>query len=106
MYNNLKTGFFCKFSLFLGLVLLIVFVFFKIISLLIDSGGTGFLKILYDLSISSYIDSIGAFSIIFLGVGIILYFFNCQFAKLAEIAREIENEEENEEIDVAIQPRP
>jgi len=105
IYNNPKTGFFCKFSLFLGLFLLIIFVFFKISSLIIGSGGTGFLKILYDISVSRYMDSIGAFSIIFLGVGIILYFFNRQFAKLAEIAREIENEEENEEIDTTIQPR-
>jgi hypothetical protein len=40
-----------------------------------------------------------AFSIIFLGVGVILYFFNCQFAKLAEITKELENEEA-EEIDI------
>ena len=39
-------------------------------------------------------DSMIAFSIIFLGVGVILYFFQCQFAKLAKIADEIECDED------------
>lgn len=94
VYNDLKTSFFCKFSLFLGLFLLFVFVFFKVSSLFISQGDTGFLQLIYDFSRSSYVDSIIAFSIIFLGIGIILYFFHYQFAKLAKIADEIENEEE------------
>jgi len=106
VYNDLKTSFLCKFSLLLGGVLLFVFVFFKVGSLFIDKGATGFLQFIYDFSRSSYIDSIVAFSIIFLGVGIILYFLHCQFAKLAKIADEIENEEEDEEVDISIPPRP
>lgn len=99
VYDDLKTSFFCKFSLFLGFVLLFVFVFFKVSSLFIGEGGTGFLQLIYDFSLSSYVDSIIAFSIVFLGVGIILYFFHCQFAKLAKIADEIENEEEAKDLD-------
>ena len=96
VYNDLKTSFFYKLSLFLGLFLLFVFVFFKVSSLFISQEDTGFLQLIYDFSQSSYVDSIIAFSIIFLGIGIILYFFHCQFAKLARIANEIENEEEFE----------
>jgi len=38
--------------------------------------------------------SIIAFSILFLSIGAILYFFHRQFSKLAKIANEIENESE------------
>jgi len=99
VHDDFKTGFLCKFFLFLGVLLLLVFVFFKVSSLFISSRGTGFLQLIYDFSRSSYVDSIIAFSIIFLGIGIILYFFHCQFAKLARIADEIENEEEIEDFD-------
>ena len=34
-----------------------------------------------------------SFSIIFIGIGIIALFFSYQFAKLSEIAEELENEE-------------
>jgi len=94
VYDDFRTGFFYKFSLFLGLFLLFVFVFFKVSSLFISQEDTGFLQLIYNFSRSSYVDSIIAFSIIFLGIGIILYFFHCQFAKLARIADEIENEDE------------
>ena len=97
VHDDFKTGFLCKFFLFLGVLLLLVFVFFKVSSLFISSRGTGFLQLIYDFSRSSYVDSIIAFSIIFLGIGIILYFFHCQFAKLARIADEIENEDEIED---------
>lgn len=96
VYDDFRTGFFYKLSLFLGLLLLLVFVFLKVSSLFISSRGTGFLQLIYDFSQSSYADSIIAFSIVFLGIGFILYFFHCQFAKLAKIADEIENEEELE----------
>jgi len=85
--------------LFLGLFLLFVYIFLKIGSLLISRNDTSFLHLIYDLSQSSYMDSIIAFSIMFLGIGFILYFLHCQFAKLAEIADEIENENKDEEFD-------
>ena len=64
-----------------------------------DQNNTGFLQSFYDLSQSRVADSIIAFSIVFLGVGIILYFFHLQFAKLSKIADEIENEEEIKDSD-------
>jgi len=99
VYDDFRTGFFYKLSLFLGLLLLLVYVFLKVSSSFIGEEDTGFLQLIYDFSQSSYADSIIAFSIVFLGIGFILYFFHCQFAKLARIADEIENEEEIEDFD-------
>ncbi len=98
-HEDFRTGIFCKLSLFLGFFLLLFYVFLKIISLFIGQNDTGFLQIIYDLSQSSVADSIIAFSIVFLGVGFILYFFHLQFVKLSKIADEIENEEEIKETD-------
>ena len=97
--NDFRTGIFCKLSLFLGFFLLLFYVFLKIISLFIGQNNTGFIQTIYDLSQSSVADSIIAFSIVFLGVGFILYFFHLQFVKLSKIADEIENEEEIKETD-------
>ena len=96
-HEDFKTGIFCKLSLFLGFFLLLFYVFLKIISLFIGQNNTGFIQTIYDLSQSSVADSIIAFSIVFLGVGFILYFFHLQFVKLSKIADEIENEEEIKE---------
>ena len=49
------------------------------------------LKYFYDLSISNFPDIIISLSILLIAFGIILYFFNRQFSKLAEIADEIEH---------------
>ena len=98
-HEDFRTGIFCKLSLFLGFFLLLFYVFLKIISLFIGQNNTGFLQTIYDLSQSSVADSIIAFSIVFLGVGFILYFFHLQFVKLSKIADEIENEEEIKEPD-------
>ena len=93
-HDNFKTGFLCKFTLFIGLILLITFIFFKISSIIIGEEETGIFQNIYEISQSSIMDSIIAFSIIFLGVGVIFYFFQCQFAKLAKIADEIECDED------------
>jgi len=98
-HEDFRTGIFCKLSLFLGFFLLLFYVFLKIISLFIGRNNTGFIQTIYDLSQSSVADSIIAFSIVFLGVGFILYFFHLQFVKLSKIADEIENEEEIKEPD-------
>jgi hypothetical protein len=98
-HEDFRTGIFCKLSLFLGFFLLLFYVFLKIISLFIGQNNTGFIQTIYDLSQSSVADSIIAFSIVFLGVGFILYFFHLQFVKLSKIADEIENEEEIKEPD-------
>jgi len=98
-HEDFRTGILCKLSLFLGFFLLLFYVFLKIISLFIGQNNTGFIKTIYNLSQSAVADSIIAFSIIFLGVGFIFYFFYLQFVKLSNIADEIENEEEIKEID-------
>ena len=97
-YDDFRTGFFCKLSLFLGFALLIVYVFLKVSSLLINQNDTSFLRLIYDISNSGYADSLIAFSILLIGVGFILYFLHYQFAKLAKIADEIENEKEDKEL--------
>jgi membrane-anchored glycerophosphoryl diester phosphodiesterase (GDPDase) len=85
-HSDLKTGFFCKFFLILGCILFLLY----IVEVL-----------LHPLALSEDSDgAILAFAILSLGLGIILYFFTCQFAKLSQIAKEVESDEsltENEE---------
>jgi hypothetical protein len=78
-HNDLKTGFFCKFFLVLGCTLFIIYAV-EILSHLIglNDGVTG---------------TILAFAILCLGLGLILYFFSCQFTKLSKIAEEVEQDE-------------
>ena len=85
VYSDLKTGFFCKFLLILGIVLLIFYIIQKTISFVDISENT--------------LGIILAFAILSLGLGFILYFLSRQFAKLAEIAKEIENEDSAEDIE-------
>jgi hypothetical protein len=92
--SNFKTGFLCKFTLFLGVFLLIVFLFFKISSFIIGENSSGFLEQIYNFAQTTYPESILAISIIFIAISIIFYFFYCQFTKLAKIADDIENEED------------
>jgi len=98
-HENFRTGILFKFSLFLGFFLLLFYVFLKIISSFINQINAGFIQTIYDLSQSNVADSIIAFSILFLGVGFILYFLHLQFVKLSKIANEIENEEVTKEPD-------
>lgn len=99
VYEDLKTGFFSKFFLVIGSLLLIVYVFFKGCFLLLGENVSDFLLLIHHFSQSSYIESILAFSIVFIGLGVITYFIHRQFIKLAEIASEIEQEVENIEKD-------
>jgi hypothetical protein len=78
-HNDLKTGFFCKFFLILGCIFIVLYVVEIVahpLNLSNDMTGT-----------------ILAFSILFVGLGLISYFFSCQFAKLSKIAEEVENDE-------------
>ena len=86
VYHDYKTGFFCKIFLLLG----VFFFIFVIIQLAIPSIEFG--ENILGMSI--------AFVVLFIGVGLLLYFLSCQFMKLAEIAEEIEKEDlsENKEI--------
>lgn len=79
-YSDLKTGFFCKIFLLFGSILLIFYIIQLIVSF-IDENVAGIIL---------------AFSILFLGLGIISYFLHCQFAKLAKIAEEVEQGNESE----------
>jgi hypothetical protein len=78
VYSDFKTGFLCKFLLIFGIFLLIIY---------IAQWMLPFIFIHENIS-----GIILAFSILLIGIGLIVYFFNCQFAKLAEIANEIELE--------------
>jgi uncharacterized membrane protein len=78
-HTDLKTGFFCKFFLILGCILFIIYVI-EIV--------------LHPLKLNDDVNgTILAFAILFLGLGLIAYFFACQFAKLSKIAEEVENDE-------------
>jgi len=78
-HNDMKTGFFFKFFLILGCIFFILYVVEVVVhplNLSNDANGT-----------------ILAFTILFIGLGLIAYFFSCQFAKLSKIAEEVENDE-------------
>jgi hypothetical protein len=78
-HNDLKTGLFCKFFLILGCVFLILYIVEVVAHPLnLSNDATG---------------SILAFTILFIGLGLISYFFSCQFAKLSKIAEEVEKDE-------------
>jgi len=78
VYKDHKTGLFFKISIIFGILLLFIGLVFRV-------SSTTFLS-------QANIDAILAFSIIFIFVGLILYFFHYQFLKLSEIAEEIEKE--------------
>jgi len=80
-----KTGVLYKLFLLIGLILLIFY---------------GVQHIILLVEVSEHILGIVlAFSILFLGGGFLIYFLSCQFAKLAKIVDEIENEEDMENLD-------
>lgn len=91
-HSDFKTGFLCKFFLLVGCVLFIVYA--------VESGA-------HPLQLNE--DTVGtilAFSILSLGLGLISYFFSCQFAKLSKIAEEIENDESLLEEDEDTEKQP
>ncbi len=87
VYSDLKTGFFCKFFLILGVILLVFYILQRAISFV--NIGENILEIIL------------AFAILSLGLGFISYFLSRQFAKLAKIAEEIEKENLTEDIEKA-----
>ncbi len=89
-YNDFKTGILYKIMISLGIIFLLIFIFLKLLtSLSIEYNGL--LKYFYELSLSNFPDIIISLSILLIAFGIILYFFNRLFSKLAEIADEIEH---------------
>jgi len=89
-----KSGLSGRLLIYLGLFLILCFVFFKIISIVISNNSTGFLKDLYDFSSSSAPESFIALGLVIAFFGFLFLFFSHQFSKLAEIADEIENSKE------------
>ena len=80
-----KTGVLYKLFLLIGIILLIFY---------------GIQQVTPLVRVSEHILGIVlAFSILFLGGGFLIYFLSCQFAKLAKIVDEIENEEDTENLD-------
>lgn len=92
--HDFKTGFYFKLCFVIGIFLLSIFIFLKIISFLINENSGGILKSLYDFSQGTTTDSVGAFSIIFIALGFIIYFLHVQFVKLNEIAEDIKKNPE------------
>lgn len=84
VHHKFKSDIFSKISFSLGIILLVSYIFLKIIQIFGEN----------DISNSNTPDVLLSFSIIFFAVGIIMYFFCCQFKKLEKIADEIEKGEE------------
>ena len=99
VHSDFKTGILFKITLFIGIILLIIFLFFAIISIALENDTTGTLKELYLISQSKTPNTILAFSILFIAGSIIIYFFKYQFSKLSKIADDIEKSEEYKEIE-------
>jgi uncharacterized membrane protein len=75
----MKTGFFYKFFIILGIILLLLY----LLETFLRPIGLG----------DTVTGTILAFAILSIGLGAILFFFACQFAKLSDIAEEIEKDE-------------
>ena len=91
--HNFKTGLLCKLFIILGIILLAFSIFFVVVSLVLDDSAAGFSGQLYDASVSTMPESLLSLAIISIAIGVIMYFFYCQFAKLEQIADEIEKGE-------------
>jgi len=77
-YDDFKTGFCGKIFFISGSLLLFIYIFEKITH--IFQFGEHILGIFL------------AFIILFFGVGLLVFFISCQFAKLSHIANDVENE--------------
>lgn len=91
-HHDFKTGFLCKFTLFLGAVLIIIYLLTKLIAI-VGNKDISIIEAIYEFSQSNAAGAALAFGVILIAVGIMLYFLHCQFVKLAKIADEVEKEE-------------
>ena len=96
--HDFKTSYLSMFFIITGIILLALYIFFKIISFVVSSSDNGVMNSLLQFSQTHHPDTIFSFSIICLAFGIIFNFFHRQFSKLADIAEEIENCENIEEL--------
>ncbi|MFH1013130.1 MAG: hypothetical protein V1769_01300 [Thermoplasmatota archaeon] len=99
--NDFHTGFFSRLFFIFAFILVVLILFIAIIGMSFAIETNGIIGVIVGLYHSSIIDVLLAFLIITVGLGGILYFFNRQFAKLNEIAKELDDEEESndEEVD-------
>ncbi len=84
--HDFSTGFIAKICIILGVFLFIIFG----ISSLLSERSFGAESIIAGMISIGGNELIPAFGIIFLGVGVIVWFLHRQFLKLAQIADEIE----------------
>ena len=90
--EDFKTGLIYKIFFLLSGILIALILIIKGLAFAFSGETEGFLFSIIELSSSSFIDISIAIVIIFIGLGGIAYFFHRQFSKLADIAKEIENE--------------
>jgi len=89
--SGLKTFFLSKILLIIGVVLAFLYIFIYILDVLnLENANSVF----YYLTSSKISEIILAFSILSIGLGIIVYFFYTQFKKLSDIAEDIESGKE------------
>lgn len=99
VYDDFKTGIFCKLSIFLATALLIFYFILKASVFYIAENSTGIIKEIRVFSQTSQAEAFAAFALLFFALGAILLFFKHQFCKLARIAEEVENSDEYKEIE-------
>jgi len=95
-HQDFKTGIFFKISILSGIILLILYLVLRLIDNLTEETHSGLISIIQNLANSSIAETILAFAIILIGLGLIAYFFHIQFSKLSKISEEIEEEDEIE----------
>ncbi|MEF8879157.1 MAG: hypothetical protein V5A64_02040 [Candidatus Thermoplasmatota archaeon] len=93
-HNDFTTGLLSKITITLGVILLILFIFLKTIAFFFAASNNIFFSFVYGVAYSDISGSMIAFSVLLIGVGVILCFIHTQFAKLAEIASEVEKNED------------
>lgn len=95
-HQDFKTGIFFKVSILLGIILLILYLVLRLIDNVTEVADSGLISIIQNLANSSIAETILAFAIILIGLGLIAYFFHIQFSKLSKISEEIEGEDQIE----------
>lgn len=90
VHHDFNTGFLSKCFIVFGIVLLALAVFFSLISFFLSDQSSGVSSFFSNVIDAGFIDISFAFTIIFIGIGFILWFLHRQFTKLADIADDIE----------------
>lgn len=96
-HYDFNTGFLSKCFIVFGIVLLVLAVFFSLISFFPSDQSSGILSFFSTIIDAGFIDISFAFAIIFIGIGFILWFLHRQFTKLADIADDIEKNGEQDQ---------